>query len=61
MTQKSKKTCPTCQGKKVIGGECQCSMEWSGTQVGDEWQDCQCTPEQKCPTCMGSGYVDADK
>lgn len=56
--EQEKKTCPTCQGEKVVEGECQCSSEWSGTHVGDEWQDCQCTPKQECPTCRGEGYVD---
>ncbi len=52
-----KKTCPTCQGKKVIAGICECSSEWRGTQADDEWQDCQCTPELECPTCHGTGYA----
>ena len=61
MAQETKKiVCPTCQGEKVVKGVCQCSMEWRGTQVGDEWQDCQCTPELECPTCHGSGYVNSD-
>jgi hypothetical protein len=54
----SKKICPTCQGKKTIKGTCQCSSEWRGNQLADgSWDDCQCTPEQKCPTCGGTGYV----
>ena len=53
-----KKICPTCQGKKVIPGVCECSSEWRGQQNDDEWQECQCTPEQECPTCKGSGYAD---
>ena len=57
MTEK-KEPCPTCKGEKVIAGVCECSSEWHGIQVGEEGQDCQCTPEQKCPTCNGSGYAD---
>ena len=51
-----KKPCPTCKGEKVTDGVCECSSEWRGIQVGEEWQECQCTPEQKCPTCNGSGF-----
>lgn len=61
MTEK-KKICPTCHGKKTVEGNCQCSSEWRGSpQPGDNsgWDDCQCTPEQKCPTCCGTGYYDA--
>ena len=47
--------CPICQGKKVIEGVCECNMEWRGTAVDDGWEDCQCTPEQECPTCHGTG------
>jgi hypothetical protein len=61
MTQETKKVCPTCQGKKVIEGVCECNMEWRGTQKGDEWEDCQCTPEQECATCSGTGFVDENK
>ena len=61
MTQKTKKVCPTCQGTKVIAGICECNMEWRGNQKGDEWEDCQCTPEQECPTCSGTGVVDENK
>lgn len=53
-----KKTCPTCHGEKVIAGVCECDAEWRGTQVDDEWQECQCTPEQKCQACNGTGYVE---
>ena len=58
MTQeKENKVCPNCQGKKIIPGVCECSSEWRGTQTGEDWDDCQCTPEQKCPTCNGTGFV----
>jgi len=60
MTDNNQKICPTCQGKKVIDGVCECSSEWRGTQNGDDWEDCQCTPEQECPQCKGSGYVTAE-
>ncbi|MDH5298093.1 MAG: ankyrin [Desulfobulbaceae bacterium] len=59
MTDKNQKPCPTCQGKKVIDGRCECSMEWRGTKQDDQWEDCQCSPEQPCPTCQGRGQVDA--
>lgn len=57
-----RKICPTCQGKKSIKGFCQCSSEWRGSpQPGDSggWDDCQCTPEQPCPACCGTGYYNA--
>jgi len=57
MTAHEKKVCPLCQGKKTVAGVCSCNSEWRGTQRGDEWEDCQCTPEQECPTCHGTGYV----
>ncbi|MEN8135988.1 MAG: ankyrin [Thermodesulfobacteriota bacterium] len=53
-----KKICPTCEGKKVVEGVCECNMEWRGTQQGDDWQDCQCTPELPCKACSGTGFVD---
>lgn len=53
-----KKVCPTCQGKKVVSGSCQCSMEWRGNAREDGgMDDCRCTAEQKCPTCGGTGHV----
>jgi len=61
MTQKSKQVCPTCQGEKVVKGTCECNMEWRGSQIDDEWEDCRCMPELECPTCLGSGYVSSDK
>jgi hypothetical protein len=60
MTQKNMKICSTCKGKKVIEGICECSMEWRGTQKEDNWEDCQCTPEQECPSCQGTGFVQFD-
>jgi hypothetical protein len=45
--------CPTCQGNKVIPGVCETSNEWQGD---DDNQIC--TPDQPCPTCKGTGYVD---
>ena len=56
---KEKKICPTCQGKKTIQGVCECSSEWRGNLRADGgWDECQCTPEQECPTCGGTGYVE---
>ena len=61
MTQKTEKTCPTCQGKKVVAGTCECNMEWRGTQGENGWDDCQSSPEQECPTCGGTGVVESDE
>lgn len=58
MTEKEKKICPECEGRKVVEGVCTCDMEWRGTQSGDDWEDCQCSQEVKCPLCNGKGYVD---
>ena len=60
MSEETKKICPECQGKKVIKGTCVCDMEWRGTQTGDDWEDCQCTPDVECPVCHGTGYVKED-
>ena len=57
MTDTEKKTCPECDGKKVVPGTCTCNMEWRGTQQGDDWDDCQCTQEAACPVCNGTGFV----
>ena len=55
----NKKICPICQGGKTIKGVCQCSSEWRGNpRVDGGWDDCRCTPEQKCSTCGGTGYVE---
>ena len=56
--QKTKKECPECCGKKNIPGVCECASEWRGTQIGEEWNDCQCTPDITCPTCNGKGYIE---
>ena len=60
MAQKNMKICPICQGEKVVEGVCECAMEWRGTQKGDDWEDCQCTPEQQCTACQGTGFVQFD-
>ncbi len=39
MTTEEKKVCPTCQGKKIIGGVCEGSSEWSGAGGGDDFVD----------------------
>ena len=59
MEQTTKNICPTCQGKKVMPGVCECSMEWRGTNGDDGWEDCQCTPEQECPSCLGTGLAES--
>lgn len=61
MTKEKKEICPVCQGKKVVAGTCECNSEWRGTQRGDDWDDCQCAPEQQCEMCGGTGTVDSDK
>jgi len=60
MSPEGKKLCPTCNGKKEMEGQCECNSEWRGNQVGDDWEDCQCTPSTPCPTCKGTGYVSSD-
>lgn len=57
MTEENKKQCPTCMGEGIIPGVCETSQEWCGS--GDQ-EDMQCTPDEKCPTCSGTGYVIED-
>lgn len=59
MHEEKKTVCPDCNGKGQIEGTCVCDSEWRGSQVGDEWEDCHCTPTIPCPTCHGTGYVPA--
>jgi hypothetical protein len=56
--KKTEKECPECCGKKIIPGECICNSEWRGTQVGDDWNECQCSPDVPCPNCNGTGVVE---
>ncbi len=59
MTTEEKNVCPTCQGKKIIEGVCEGSSEWSGAGGGDDFvDDMQCTVDQPCPTCKGTGVVE---
>ncbi|MBU0729205.1 MAG: ankyrin [Proteobacteria bacterium] len=60
MAESNMVVCPACRGEKIIHGVCECSTEWRGTQKGDDWEDCQCTPEQECKTCKGTGKVKSD-
>lgn len=60
MLKEKQDICPTCDGKKILPGTCACSQEWLGSQVDDDWENCQCTPDQECSTCMGTGYVKSD-
>ncbi|MCB2184200.1 MAG: hypothetical protein KQH63_19415 [Desulfobulbaceae bacterium] len=53
------KICPECKGEKTIKGVCTCDMEWRGSKKGDEWDDCQCTPDTTCHYCNGTGVVNA--
>jgi len=57
MASEKKIVCPECNGEKKIAGSCVCDMEWRGSQKGDEWVDCQCTEDEICPFCQGTGYV----
>ena len=59
MVSETRKVCPTCHGKKIIPGECACDMEWRGTKKGEDWEDCQCTPDKECSMCSGTGYIEA--
>lgn len=54
----SKKICPTCNGKKIIQGNCECNMEWRGSERDDGWEDCICEPDRECPDCKGTGFVE---
>jgi len=35
----SKTICPRCNGKKTINGNCECNMEWRGSDGDDGWED----------------------
>ena len=56
MLEELKKTCPTCQGHKIIEGVCEVSSEWRGSHSDDILDDSQCTPDEECPTCDGKGF-----
>ncbi len=58
MSQKKSSTCPTCMGKGVIEGVCETSPEWSGAANKQGDDDRVCTPDNKCPTCKGTGKVE---
>ena len=58
MAETAKKTCPECKGKGTISGSCVCDREWRGSMVNEEWQDCNCAKDEKCPICNGKGVVD---
>ncbi|MEN8198904.1 MAG: ankyrin [Thermodesulfobacteriota bacterium] len=53
---RTKKECSACGGRKIVPGTCVCDSEWRGTQVDGDWNDCQCNPDEPCPTCDGKGY-----
>ncbi len=53
----SKKTCPECNGNKIIVGNCECNPEWRSMDPQDGVDDCICEPDHDCPTCKGIGYV----
>ncbi|MFH2091350.1 MAG: ankyrin [Pseudomonadota bacterium] len=54
-----KKSCPDCKGKKLIVGNCECDSEWRTTDGDGAVDDCICDPDQKCPTCNGTGFITA--
>ena len=54
MAKEIRTQCPTCMGMKIIKGVCETSQEWSGSADNDEME---CTPDEICPTCNGTGYV----
>lgn len=54
----SEKTCPTCKGKKIILGNCECNAEWRGTGTEESIDDCICEPDTQCPECKGKGYIE---
>ncbi len=53
-----KKPCPTCQGKKIIVGNCECNSEWRTTDADGTVDDCICDPDTDCQTCGGKGYIE---
>jgi len=53
----SEKVCPTCKGKKIIVGNCECDAEWRSADISDTADDCICEPDNKCPDCNGTGVV----
>ena len=58
MAQKQSSTCPTCMGKGVIDGVCETSPEWDGAANKQSAGGEIYTPDQKCPTCKGTGKVE---
>jgi RecJ-like exonuclease len=56
--KKTRKKCPECGGKKIIPGVCECNVEWRGSQVDGEWNECKCTPDIPCPICNGTGFIE---
>ncbi len=61
MSQEKSMVCPVCQGKKVVKGTCECDAEWRGSQLGDAWEECRCSPEEKCYACKGTGLIEVDE
>ena len=53
----SEKVCPTCKGKKILVGNCECNAEWRSADTDQTPDDCICEPDQKCPDCKGTGVV----
>ena len=54
----SKKICPMCNGKKLVKGQCECDMEWRSSDGENNLEDCKCEPDQECPACKGTGFID---
>ncbi len=53
-----KKTCPDCNGKKIIIGDCECNSEWRHFDDEESVDDCICNPDEDCQTCNGTGYIE---
>lgn len=53
----AEKVCPTCKGKKILVGNCECNAEWRTNDPEQGSDDCVCEPDQKCPDCNGTGVV----
>ncbi len=53
----SQKICPTCNGKGILVGNCECNAEWRTNDPDERTDDCICEPDQKCPDCNGTGFI----
>jgi hypothetical protein len=53
-----KTICPTCRGRKIVPGNCECNAEWRSLDSDEMSGDCRCEPEKECPDCKGFGYIE---